>query len=342
LPQFAAPSLQPDLMLALLPAALVMALIGFMEATSISKAIAVTTHQKVDTNQELVGQGLANIAGSFFGSYTVSGSFSRSAVAARTGAQTGLFAIVSVAGVVAVLLFLTPYLYHLPQATLAVIVMIAVFGLIRIEPLVQAWKVDPQASIIGVITFFATLWMAPQLANGILLGVALTVLWFLIRTMRPRADIVARKPDGTLGGLRAYGLKPVSCHFVPVRFDGSLTFINVAYFEDILLEALAEYPEARAILVIGSGINEIDATGEEKVRELAPRLRKIGVKLVFSGLKQQVRTVFQRGGLIELLGEESFFADKERALQALSERYGTGAPREGKRPCDGTVATGTT
>ncbi len=342
LPQFAAPSLQPDLMLALLPAALVMALIGFMEATSISKAIAVTTHQKVDTNQELVGQGLANIAGSFFGSYTVSGSFSRSAVAARTGAQTGLFAIVSVAGVVAVLLFLTPYLYHLPQATLAVIVMIAVFGLIRIEPLVQAWKVDPQASIIGVITFFATLWMAPQLANGILLGVAFTVLWFLIRTMRPRADIVARKPDGTLGGLRTHGLKPVSCHFVPVRFDGSLTFINVAYFEDILLEALAEYPAARAILVIGSGINEIDATGEEKVRELAPRLRKIGVKLVFSGLKQQVRRVFEHGGLIDLLGQESFFVDKERALQALSERYGTGAPREGKRPCDDTVATGTT
>ena len=166
--------------------------------------------------------------------------------------------------------------------------------------------------------------------------------WFLIRTMRPRADIVARKPDGTLGGLRTHGLKPVSCHFVPVRFDGSLTFINVAYFEDILLEALAEYPAARAILVIGSGINEIDATGEEKVRELAPRLRKIGVKLVFSGLKQQVRRVFESGGLIDLLGEESFFADKERALQALSERYGTGAPREGKRPCDGTVATRTT
>jgi len=323
LPALALPYLQVDLMLALLPAALVMALIGFMEATSISKAIATTTRQRVDTNQELVGQGLANIAGSFFGSYTVSGSFSRSAVAARSGAQTGLFAIISVVGVVAVLLFLTPYLYHLPQATLAVIVMIAVFGLIRIRPLVHAWKVDPQAAMIGVITFFATLIMAPQLANGILLGVALTVLWFLIRTMRPRADIVARKPDGTLGGLRAHGLTPVSRHFVPVRFDGSLTFINVAYFEDIILEARAEYPDARAILVIGSGINEIDASGEEKVRELALRLRETDVELVFSGLKQQVRRVFERGGLIDLLGDESFFTDKERALQVLSDRYGT-------------------
>jgi MFS superfamily sulfate permease-like transporter len=329
LPQLSLPHVQPALLLALLPAALVMALIGFMEATSISKAIATSTRQKVDTNQELVGQGLANIAGSFFGSYTVSGSFSRSAVAARSGAQTGLFAIISVLGVVGVLLFLTPYLYHLPQATLAVIVMIAVFGLIRVAPLVHAWKVDPQAAVIGIITFLATLIMAPKLANGILLGVALTVLWYLIRTMRPRADIVGRKPDGTLGGLRAHGLTPVSQDFVPVRFDGSLTFINVAYFEDIILEARADYPDARAILVIGSGINEIDASGEEKVRELALRLREMGVELAFSGLKQQVLRVFRRGGLTDLLGEASFFSDKESALRALLKRYGTeAAPAE--------------
>ena len=323
LPKLAAPQVQWDLVRALLPAALVMALIGFMEATSISKAIAATTRQRVDTNQELVGQGLANIAGSFFGSYTVSGSFSRSAVAARSGAQTGLFAIISVLGVVLVLLFLTPYLYHLPQATLAVIVMIAVFGLIRINPLVHAWKVEPQAALIGVVAFFATLYMAPSLADGILLGVALTVLWYLIRTMKPRAEIVARKPDGTLGGIRAHGLQPISRDFVPVRFDGSLTIINVAYFEDIILEAQADYPQARAILVVGSGINEIDASGEEKVRELAERLGKMGVKLVFSGLKQQVLRVFERGGLIDLLGQDSFFADKERALNTLAQLYGS-------------------
>ena len=107
LPHFAVPEIQWDLFFALLPAALVMALIGFMEATSISKAIATTTGERVDTNKELVGQGLANIVGSFFGSYTVSGSFSRSAVAAKTGAKTGLFAIISALAVVAVLLFFT-------------------------------------------------------------------------------------------------------------------------------------------------------------------------------------------------------------------------------------------
>ncbi len=133
LPSFAVPTVEWELVWSLFPAAIVMALIGFMEATSISKAIATNTGERVNTNKELIGQGLANIAGSFFSSYTVSGSFSRSAVAARTGAKTGLFAIVSALAVVLVLLFFTEYLYHLPQAVLAVIVMMAVFSLIRIK-----------------------------------------------------------------------------------------------------------------------------------------------------------------------------------------------------------------
>ncbi len=326
LPSLTVPTIQWDLVLALLPAAMVMALIGFMEATSISKAIATTTGERVDTSKELVGQGLANIAGSFFSSYTVSGSFSRSAVAARTGAKTGLFAIISATAVVIVLLFFTAYLYHLPQAVLAVIVMMAVFGLIRIKPLVQAWRVDRVGAVIGIITFFATLLMAPSIANGILLGIALTILHYLIRIMRPRAEIVARKADGTLGGIQAHNLEPISRNFVPVRFDGSLTFINVAYFEDIILEAHADYPEATAILVVGSGINAMDASGEEKVREVAKRLQDVGVTLMFSGLKHQVMQEFERGGLVETLGRDAFFSDKERALQTLLERYEGAAP----------------
>ncbi len=321
LPSFQVPHVDPGLLLALLPAALVMALIGFMEATSISKAIASTTGERVDASKELIGQGLANIAGSFFGSFTVSGSFSRSAVAAKAGAQTGLFAIISAATVVIVLLFFTPYLYHLPQAVLAVIVMMAVFGLIRIKPLTQAWKVDRFGAVIGIITFFATLIMAPSIANGILLGVVLTVVHFLIKTMQPRADIVSRKPDGTLGGIKAHKLEPISDKFVPVRFDGPLTFTNVAYFEDIILEAQREFPHARVILIIGSGINEIDASGEEKIRELNKRLDQLGVKLMFSGLKFQVVKLFIRSNLVEELGRESFFSSKETALRALHEEY---------------------
>ncbi len=322
LPSLEVPVVHWDLVLALLPAALVMALIGFMEATSISKAIATSTGERVNANKELIGQGLANIAGSFFSAFTVSGSFSRSAVAARTGAKTGLFAIVSAFAVVLVLLFFTEYLYHLPQAVLAVIVMMAVFSLIRIKPLAQAWRVDRVGAAIGVITFLATLVMAPAIANGILLGVSLTVLHFLIRTMKPRADIVARKPDGTLGGISANRLKPMSEHFVPVRFDGSLTFVNVAYFEDIILEAKSDFPKAKVILVVGSGINDIDASGEEKIREVADRLHKVGVWLMFSGLKHQVRSLLEIGGVVEQLGKDAFFPDKETALRVLLQTYG--------------------
>lgn len=323
LPSFQVPTVELQLVLALLPAALVMALIGFMEATSISKAIASTTGERVDASKELVGQGLANIAGSFFGSFTVSGSFSRSAVAAKVGAKTGIFAIISALTVVVVLLFFTRYLYHLPQAVLAVIVMMAVFSLIRIKPLTQAWKIDRFGAVSGIITFIATLIMAPSIANGILLGVVLTVIHFLIKTMKPRADIVSRKPDGTLGGMKVHQLKPLSKYYVPVRFDGSLTFINVAYFEDMVLEALREFPEAKAVLVVGSGINDMDASGEEMVRELADRLKnELNVGLIFSGLKHQVLNVFIESGLVDEMGEESFFSNKQLALDYLADKYG--------------------
>jgi MFS superfamily sulfate permease-like transporter len=337
LPSFEVPVLRGDLILALLPAALVMALIGFMEATSISKAIATSTGERVDTSKELIGQGLANIAGSFFGSYSVSGSFSRSAVAARTGAKTGLFAIISALAVVLVLLFFTSYLYHLPQAVLAVIVMMAVFSLIRVAPLVHAWKVDRVGASVGVLTFVATLLMAPKIADGILLGIALTVLHYLIRTMKPRAEVVSRKADGSLGGMRAHGLTPLSDQFVPVRFDGSLTFVNVAYFEDMILEAHADFPDAKVILVVGSGINEIDASGEEKIREVAGRLRGVGVDLAFSGLKHQVLPVFEKSGLVEELGRAAFFPDKETAVRTLLERLD--GPAAGQRKTDRVLAS---
>jgi MFS superfamily sulfate permease-like transporter len=322
LPALAMPNVQWDLVLALFPAALVMALIGFMEATSISKAIATSTGERIDASKELVGQGLANIVGSFFSSYTVSGSFSRSAVAAKTGAQSGLFAIVSALAVVLVLLYFTPYLYSLPQSVLAVIVMMAVFGLIRVAPLVHAWKADRPGAVIGILTFFATLAMAPAIANGILLGIALTIVVALFKSMRPRAEIVGRMPDGTLSGIKAHQLQPISQHVVPIRFDGPLTFSAVAYFEDIVIEAVGDFPDAQAILVVGSGINEIDASGDERVREVAKQLRGRGVELYFSGLKHQVRSVFERTGLVEELGRDRFFPNKELALKVLLENYG--------------------
>jgi MFS superfamily sulfate permease-like transporter len=324
LPALQIPYIDWKLVLPLLPAALVMALLGFMEATSISKAIAAKTKQRIDTNRELIGQGLGNIVGSFFHSYTVSGSFSRSAVAAREGARTGLFAIVSALGVLLVMLFLTQSLYHLPQAVLAVVIMFAVFGLIRVKALVHAWQVNRLDTLIGLATFFATLAMAPDLANGILVGVGLTVLLYMVRNMRPRAEILGFHPDGALGGIDTHNLPPISEDYVVMRFDGSLNFVNVAYFEDAVQAALERFPAAKAILIIGNGINEIDVSGEEKLRVLAQSLKESGVALYFSSLKRQVKAVFEGPRLAEAIPAEHIFKTKERALQALAESLGAG------------------
>lgn len=301
-----------------------MALIGFLEATSISKAISAMTRERINPSRELIGQGLANIVGSFFQSFVVSGSFSRSAVAARTGARTGLFAVISALIVALVLLFFTPYLYHLPLAVLAVIVMLSVFDLIKIRPLLMAWKVDRMGAITGVFTFVATLSMAPSIANGVLAGVALTIIIFLVRRMKPRAVLLGQMPDGSLADMKAHALPPVSPYFVIVRYDDSLDFLNAAHFEDVILRAHADFPQAKTVWVIGSGINNIDASGEEKIREIAKYMHAAGVKLAFSSLKQPVREKFDSAGLQHLLGAENVFKSREIAFQTLQMRYAAG------------------
>lgn len=334
LPGFVIPPLDPGLVVNLLGTALIMALIGFMEATSISRALAAQSREKLDPNQELIGQGLANIVGAFFQSYTVSGSFSRSAVAAKAGAKTGMFAVFSAVGVVLVMLFFTKYLYHLPQPVLAAIVMSAVFGLIDFKALRHSWRVRRSDGVVGLLTFVATLAMAPQLANGVLVGVILTVLVFLHGVMRPRSEILGRAADGTLAGAVSHDLPPISEHYVVLRFDASLVFINAAYFEEAVMQAVAQFPKAQAILVVGNGINRIDATGEEKLRSLAKDLKAAGVTLMLSGLKRQVREAITRAGLDEVIGRENIFPSKDIALATLAERFGEVSPPRTGAPAD--------
>ncbi len=161
--------------------------------------------------------------------------------------------------------------------------------------------------------------MAPAIANGILIGVAFTVVTFLYKLMRPRAEICGRRADGVLAGLDTHGLEPVSPYVVPVRFDGSLVFASVAYFKDTVFKARARFLEVKTILIVGSGINRIDASGEEKIRGLAQRLQESGVRLVFSGLKKQICQVFESGGLVKLLGLQNLFDTKKQALRVLLE-----------------------
>ena len=324
LPGFSVPTLDLRIMYDLFAVAFIMAMIGFMEATSISRALAAKTREKLDPNQELIGQGLANSVGSFFQSCVVSGSFSRSAVAARVGAKTGFYAVVSAFGVLLVMMFLTDYLYHLPKAVLAAIVMSAVFGLIDYKSMVHAWNVRRTDGIVGLVTFVTTLIMAPKLADGVLVGVGCTILLFLAGTMKPRSEVLGRKANGSLGGAATHDLAPISENYVVMRFDASLVFINAAHFEQAVLKSLSEFPKARAILIIGQSINRVDATGEEKLRALTRDLRAAGITLMLAGLKKQVREALERARLQEVIGEENIIGNKENALRILEERY----PRE--------------
>jgi len=317
IPEPALPQLKWDTLLKLLPTALIIALVGFMEAISIAKSMATRTKQRIDPDQELIGQGLANIVGSFFQSFPVSGSFSRSAVNLATGAVSGLSSVVTGLIVLVTLLLFTPLLYHLPQAALAAIIMLAVANLVNFKALKHAWQAHRHDGIAAIVTFVATLSFAPHLDNGILVGAALAVILYLYRTMRPRVAVLGRHADGTLRDAQLFNL-PTSEKLIAIRFDGSLFFANVPYFEDVILEQVARNAQARHILIVGDAINELDASGEEMIRHLVHRLRESGVTMVFSGLKRQVLNVLERTGLHDIIGAGNFFRTEEQALEAIA------------------------
>ncbi len=316
LPNLVVPQLNVELIGMLLSTAFVITLVGFMEAVSIAKAMATRTKQRIDPDQELVGQGLANIVGSFCQSFPVSGSFSRSAVNLAAGAVTGMSSVVTAVVVLVTLLAFTPLLYHLPQSVLAAIIMMAVVNLVNLEAIGHIWKAQRHDGLAAVATFAATLLLAPHLDTGILIGAALAIVLYLYRSMRPRVVVLGRHADGTLRDAAMHNL-PTSRHVVAIRFDGSLYFANVPFFEDAVLEQVARHPEARYILVVGDGINELDASGEEVIRHLVQRLRDSGVTLVFSGLKHQVLQVMGRTGLHELIGAQNLFRTEDLALEAI-------------------------
>jgi SulP family sulfate permease len=315
-PLLRVPRFDWDAFVMLLSTAFVIMLVAFMEAISIAKAMATRTHQRIDPNQELIGQGLANIVGSFCQSFPISGSFSRSAVNLSAGAFTGVSSVVSGVLVLATLLFFTRLLYHLPQAALAAVIMMAVVYLVDFRAMRHAWEAHRHDGIAALLTFCATLGFAPHLDTGILSGATLAIVLYLYRTMRPRVAVLGRHPDGTLRDARMHNLR-TSEHIIAVRFDGSLYFANVPYFEDTILNQVAQNAKAKYILIVGEGINEIDGSGEEVIRHLVHRMQENGVTMVFSGLKTQVLRVMEKTGLYAMIGAQNFFRTEDAALDAI-------------------------
>lgn len=316
LPKVDLPAFSWDMMTTLFSGALVISLVGFMEAISIAKAMAAKTKDRINPNQELIGQGVSNIIGSFSQAFPVSGSFSRSAVNLNAGAQTGMSSVFAGIIVLVTLLFLTPLLYHLPQAVLAAVIMMAVIGLVNFKALKHAWHTHKHDGIAAVVTFIATLAFAPHLDNGIMVGAGLAIVLYLYRTMTPRVAILGRGQDGTLRDAQVHNL-PVSEYIIAIRYDGSLYFANVAYFEDTILEAVANSPNAKHLLIVSEGINQLDASGDEVIHHVVERLRSNGMRVVFSGLKKQVVDVMRHSGLYEYIGQENIFPDEDKALDSI-------------------------
>jgi len=319
LPEFRWPMFSFKAAIALLPGACVLTMVGLMEAMAVAKTIATESKQEIDTNLELYGQGLANIVGSFFSSFVVSGSFSRSAINFRSGAKTGFSSIITSVLVAVVLMWFTPLLYYLPQATLAAIICLAVVNLVRISPFIQSWRVHWQDGAIGLITFLATLLWAPNLQVGIGLGVGLSLVLNVYRTMRPNVVFLTRHADDMLGPTKLDDLDSES-KVVIMRFDGRLYFGSSRYFEDRVLDVVAHVRGLRFFVIDAGGINYIDATGIATLITVIERLKSAGIEIHFSRVKEQVRNAMECCGISEQSQSRRFFRWNQHALEFLGNR----------------------
>ena len=318
IPSISAPALDLKVMLHLLPFAAIISLLGFMEAISIAKAMAAKTGQRLDPNQELIGQGLGNILGACGKSYPASGSFSRSAVNLQAGAVTGMSSVFTSLMVVVALLFFTPLLYHLPQAVLAAVIMMAVIGLINASGFIHAWKAQWYDGAISILSFLCTLAFAPHLDKGIMVGVALSLAVFLYKSMRPRVANLSRTEDEALRDATAFGLKECQ-HIALVRFDGPLFFANASFLEDQITDRMVGNDKLKHIIIVANGINDMDASGEEALSLIVDRVRSGGLDISLCGVNEAVMAVLERTHLLEKIGTDHVYPTMESAICATHE-----------------------
>lgn len=298
----------------LLPTALAISLVGFMESISVAKAFARKNRYEVDANQELVGLGVANIVGFFFGGYPVTGGFSRTAVNAQAGAKTGLASAITAVVIAIALLFLTPVFYFLPKAVLAAIVMSAVFGLIDVKELAHLWKVKRTDAGLLLLTFAITLFVGIE--EGIGAGVVMSLVLFVRRSTRPHHAVLGQLPGTTVyRNVERFEEAEQVDGVLIWRFDASFYFANAAYFQAQVDKLLLDRGDTRALVIDASGINDLDASAEQMLHDIHDRLEADGVHMYLAGVKGPVRDVMKRGGLFELL-EGRCFHDVHGAVEA--------------------------
>lgn len=299
----------------LMPIAFTIALIAFMEAIAIGKAVqAKHKNYKLVPNQELIAIGLSNIVGSFFKGFPITGGFSRTAVNDQAGAKTGMASIISAGLILVTLLFLTPLFYFLPKAVLAAMIMLAVLKLIDWKEAVYLWKSKKDDFVMMLITFLATLALGIQ--EGILIGVALSLGMVIFRSSYPHIAVLGLVPGTTQYRNVSRFKQFVSPEgMLIVRLDAQLYFANLSFFREKIDKLLdtAETPVEQLILDAGA-INAVDSSAIHALEDLYEDCKKAGIGLYFTGVKGPVRDVLEKGGFAKKMGEEHFFLSVHDAV----------------------------
>jgi len=308
----------------LLPTAITLALVQFMNVVSLGRVFATRHNYAIDANRELLSIGAGNLLGSFFQSIPSAGSFSRSAVNERAGARTP-FANVAAALVIALtLLFLTPLFYYLPMPVLAAIIMVAGAGLIDLNELGDLFRTRRRDGFIALFTAGCTLLIGIQ--EGILLGIGATMLMVLYRISRPNVAELGHVPGTRLfrDMDRFDRAEHLTCILV-LRVDAAFSFANAEYFKDFILEKSQRVDEEiRTVVIDGTSINDLDTTAIEALRSVVEALDEEGIELYFTGLIGPVREVVIRSGLFDRLGEEHFQMSPHDAVVHILQEWDEG------------------
>lgn len=333
LPSPTLPGTSLDDLRSLLPLAATLALLQLMSVTSLARALAARHDYTVKPNRELLGLGLANLFGSLARSIPISASFSRSAVAEDSGARTPLFNVVAAGVVVLALLFLTPLFEYLPRTVLAAIIIVGASGLISPKAFVQLWRTHPQDGALALVTAGATLVFGIQ--EGIVVGVVASALAVLHRFSRPRIVELGLLPGTHLfrDRERFDEAEPIPGILV-LRVDAAFSFFNAAYFRDHIARRTRdpdgsegmgsddeEMDRLRALVIEGRGINALDTTAIDALKDLLGILDEMGVEVYFAGLKGQVRDVLSRSELGDRLDTEVFHLSTHYAVRWVLERF---------------------
>jgi len=320
LPPIGVPSLDPALWGDLALSSLAIALVSFVESVAIAKVLAAKRRERIEANQELIGLGLANVAGAFTGASAVCGGFARSAVNFQSGARTQMAAVITAILVGASTLALAPLFAHLPQAVLAAIIVVSVIGLFEPRSFVRNFRYSKADGVAQGVTFLAVLGLGIEI--GILAGIALSILFHLWRTSRPHIAIVGRVGNTEHFRNVLRHRVTINSNLLLLRVDESLYFPNVAFIEERVLAAIAERPGIKHFVLICSSINVIDASALETLDEMRRTLRDFGVEFHLTEVKGPVMDKLERAGFIERLGHDHVHLSTNDAVVRLSEPTG--------------------